>query len=482
MGENKISGGSQANVVQAREVHQLTVNASAESATPRYLRNPAHWPLAGEWDALSAGAHRARPGVDGSRLPPYVSRDIDVALRERIAQGGLILVVGDSTAGKTRAAFEALRDVFPGHRVLVPPVGSSLRQVPDAVERSQSSSVVWLDDLEKYLVPEGLEPEVLTDLAQLGTPIVATMRLKAYETFTSEHDSGIGSQALRVAEVLDLHRLWSDTELAHAANCDDSRILDALAHHGLFGVAEYLAAGPALLQEWRRARSAPGHARGAALVAAAVDLTRTGLRGPWSRALLTELHEHHLADAGGPVLRPESLDAAFAWASRIRYGVTSLLLPAQDDAGGEWWAPFDYLVDQTDSEIPDQIWEASLAYARDDTDLVAIGENAFSAAPLIAERALRPLAENGRRSSTFNLGLLLHRRGSEGEARRWWTVVADSGHGRAALRLALLAARNGELAESREWCTRAITYGPTEVSERATRVLDALAVESQGRI
>ncbi|MBA9050857.1 hypothetical protein [Streptomyces murinus] len=474
MAENEISGGSLGNVVQAREVHQLTINASAETAIPRYLRYPARWPLASGWDALSSGVHKARPGGDGSRIPPYVPRDMDAALRERIARGGLVLVVGDSTAGKTRAAFEAIRTVFPGHRVLAPPIGSSLRHAPDAVERSGLSSVVWLDNLEKYLVPDGLEPEVLADFTQLRTPVVATMRLKAYETFTDEHDSGTGSQVLRAAEIFDLHRLWSDAELSRAAGCGDSRILDALAHHALFGVAEYLAAGPALLQEWRRARSINGHARGAALVAAAVDLARTGLRAPWPRTLLAELHEHHLAAAGGAVLRPESLDAAFAWASRIRYGVTSLLLPAQDDAGGEGWGPFDYLVDQTDSEIPSQAWEAALVHASDDTDLLAISKNAFDAAPQVAERALRPLAVSGLRTSAFNLGFLLNRQGREAEARQWWTVAADRGLGRAALRLALLAARDGALTESREWCMRAISYGPTHISDKATELLNAL--------
>ncbi|MEU7576746.1 hypothetical protein AB0B50_03985 [Streptomyces sp. NPDC041068] len=480
MAENEISGGMQGKVVQAHEIHQLTINAPAEAAVvPRFLRDPASWPLARDWDALSAGVHRARPGGDGCKLPPYVSRDIDAALRERIVDRGLVLVIGDSTAGKTRAAFEAVRNVLPGHRVLAPPVGSSLRQAADAVECSGLSTVVWLDDLEKYLVPECLTPEVLAEFTQLGVPVVATMRLKALETFSDEYENGTGSQVVRSAEVFDLHRLWSNTELSRAADCDDSRIVDAFAHHARFGIAEYVAAGPVLLQEWRRARSIHGHARGSALVATAVDLARTGLRAPWPGSLLTELHEHHLVAAGGAVLRPEPLDAEFAWASRIRYGVASLLLPAQDDSGGDQWAPFEYLVDQTDSEIPSCIWEAAMAHVTDETDLVAISQNALHAhQPDIAERSLRPLAEGGRRISAFNLGFLLHGQGRVEEARQWWIVAADAGLGRAALRLALLAARDGALVESRQWCTRAISLGPDEVLECASRLLDAVDAET----
>ncbi|MEU5161192.1 hypothetical protein AB0G74_16510 [Streptomyces sp. NPDC020875] len=476
MGENEISGGSFTNVVQAGEVRQLTFHIPGQAPVPRFLRDPASWPLASELDALSAGVHRARPAADGGRLPSYVPRDIDAALRERITLGGLVIVLGDSTAGKTRAALEAIRAVLPGHRFLMPPTRTSLRDIPEAVERSQISEVVvWLDDLERFLVQDGLEPEVLADLVRVEIPIVATMRLKAYEIFTGEQDSGIGPQVLRAAEIIDLDRLWSDAELSRAAASEDPRILDALTRHGPFGIAEYLAAGPTLLREWRRARRAHGHARGAALVAAAVDLARTGLRGPWPRALLTELHEHYLAQAGGPVLRPESLDEAFIWASRIRGGVTSLLLPAPCEIPvEERWVPFDYLTDHTDAPIPDQIWEASLVHAEDSADLAAVGQNAVTTAPHIAERAWRTLAASGRPNSTFNLALLLYRRGELTEARRLWIIAATAHHGRAALRLALMTARSGEMAESRDWCTRAIAYGPAEVSERATRLRDAL--------
>ncbi|MEU4493127.1 SEL1-like repeat protein [Streptomyces sp. NPDC023998] len=469
MARNEISGGNQGGpVVQAKTIGSLTI-AAAPGQIPRYLRSPSHWPLAGEWEALKAGAHRARPGEDGSKVPPYVARDVDGVLRERIAEGGLVLVVGDSTAGKTRAAFEAVRAVLPGHRVLAPPVGGSLGPAPDAVERAGAPCVVWLDDLERYLGPDGLEPDVLDDFVRLDVPVVATMRVKPYETFSAERDGGVASQVLPLAEVIDLNRLWSADELARAADCEDSRIVDAFAHHGPYGIAEYVAAGPALLQEWRRAWSANGHPRGAALVAAAVDLARAGLRGPYGNDLLAELHEHHLAAGGGPVLRPEPLDDAFAWAARVRHGVTSLLLPADDDR----WAPFDYLVDHTESEIPAWVWEAAIGHADEDADRFAVGVNAAQHnAWATAERAWLPLADAGSPTATHNLGVLLSRAGRIDEAEIRYRQAMETGLPEAMHSLADLMADTDRTDEAEALYRRAIEAGHAPAAYNLAIMLD----------
>jgi membrane protein implicated in regulation of membrane protease activity len=65
-------------------------------------------------------AHREETGSGGDRVPVYVPRDIDDRLRAELASSGFVLLVGDSTAGKTRAAFEAVRAVLPDHLLIVP--------------------------------------------------------------------------------------------------------------------------------------------------------------------------------------------------------------------------------------------------------------------------------------------------------------------------------------------------------------------------
>ncbi|GGO47103.1 tetratricopeptide repeat protein [Streptomyces lasiicapitis] len=451
MAANHISGGEQRDVIQAQSIGSVTFGAAQAGAPQRYLQDPDRWPLARDWDALAAGAHRARPGKDGSKLPPYVARDIDEELRERVREaaeeGGLVLVVGDSTAGKTRAAFEAIRELLPEYRVLAPPVGARLRPAPEALEAcGHLRCVVWLDDLEQYLGPEGLEPEVLAEFVRLRVPVVATMRLKPYETFSAADEggaaqswAGLGARVLRTAEVVDLDRLWSEGELARAGDCDDSRIADAVVHHGTYGIAEYMAAGPVVMQEWRRARRVCGHARGAALVTAAVDLSRAGLRGPYSRGLLVEVHERCLAEAGGSVLRPEGLEEAFAWASGVRLGVTSPLVPM-----AEGWSAFDYLVDGTESAVPDWVRETALAHAAGDDDRSAIATSAYRGGALhVAEAAVRPLADKGDTRAACNLALVLDKTGRTEEAETLCRHAHEKGQLHATFSLAHLLSRSG---------------------------------------
>jgi hypothetical protein len=92
-------------------------------------------------DPVLLGVHKAasghllagQPGSGdsaGEHVPVYVPRDIDNSLRERLAAGGFVLLVGDSAAGKTRAAFEAMGATLPGHVLIVP---ANRDAVPTAV-------------------------------------------------------------------------------------------------------------------------------------------------------------------------------------------------------------------------------------------------------------------------------------------------------------------------------------------------------------
>ncbi|MER6022966.1 hypothetical protein ABT141_33340, partial [Streptomyces anulatus] len=100
---NEISGGRQESVVMAGTITGPITFTTAGKRVPVYLQDPLRWPLASSWDALAAGTHRSRPDDSGDAVPPYVPRDQDLPIRTRLTraanEGGLVLVVGDSTAG-----------------------------------------------------------------------------------------------------------------------------------------------------------------------------------------------------------------------------------------------------------------------------------------------------------------------------------------------------------------------------------------------
>ncbi|MEU4178285.1 tetratricopeptide repeat protein [Streptomyces sp. NPDC026589] len=451
---------------------------TAGKRVPAYLQDPLRWPVVGSWHALAAGTHRSRPDDSGDAVPPYVPRDHDAVIRTRLTraadEGGLVLVVGDSTAGKTRACFEALRAQLPEHRVVAPAGGPDLLTAVEVIGRTAARCVVWLDDLESCLSPDGLEPGLLAELVRLRIPVLATMRHQQFEIFAApETDSGVrtehsrtattGARVLRQLDPVELDRIWSAGELERAGETEDDRIADALAHHGPYGIAEYLAAGPALFQEWHRAARPEGHPRAAALIAAAVDLARTGLRPPYPLDLLTSAHGPYLTAAGGPLLRPEPLDAALTWATRRRHGVTSMLVPTQDP---NTWNVFDYLTDHTHTPVPvpDTTWHIALLHTTDSEDLTRLGLHAHDVEPAIAELCYRRAAEAGDTDGMFNLGILLADTGRTDEAEAAYRQAVEAGHPDAMVNFGVLVAASGRRGEAEAICRQAADAGHSKAT------------------
>src|SRR5215472_5061110 len=281
---------------------------------------------------------------------------------------------------------------MPGHQIFSPPHGADLRRLPDSLASRPGKYVLWLDDLEGYLGRDGLQPDLLSALLRLGLTVVATLRDGFREMFWPQAErraagsgdlearrhSHSGSHVLDMAELVEVPRIWSATELERASWEEDPRLADAVKHHGKYGISEYPAAGPELWQEWRQAMRAGGNPRGAALVAAAIDLARTGLKEPFSVQLLEEVHEHYLAAAGGRALRPEPLTEAWEWVHTIRYGVTSLLVPGP---GASEWRAFDYLTDSAFRDarlqIPEYTWLTAIDRSRDDDEKYEVGWQAL---------------------------------------------------------------------------------------------------------
>jgi tetratricopeptide (TPR) repeat protein len=346
----------------------------------------------------AAVAEPAAPGTVGGwttvdSVPAYVPRDIDGELRRCLAGNAFVVIVGDSLAGKSRAAYEALRAALPNHTLVAPNSRDALPHALGAA-RTERRCVLWLNDLEMYLGPGGLTRAAVASVLAAGRGhrvILATLRAVEADRLTAEVTGADDLQrqvrrqareALEQAHRIRLARLFTDSERARArAHVADPRIGDALNAAADFGIAEYLAAGPDLLSDWENAWSPntdpdlPSHPRAAALVAAAIDIRCTGYASPMPRALLDRLHLPYLAERGGPRLVPESLESAWEWATRPRRVTTALLQPVGDNSVN----PFDYLVDVVqrrrppDHHVPETvIQEALLACSAVDADSMAV--------------------------------------------------------------------------------------------------------------
>jgi len=335
--------------------------------------------------ARAAEAHSGRPTVEED-VPDYVPRDIDDDLHRRLEAGGFVLLVGDSTAGKSRAGFEAMRDTLANHLLIKPGNREAAIAAVKIADRCQRC-VLWLDELERYLGTGGLTADQLGSLlagaGRRHRVIIATIRAAELARITADSSSedDAARQALRdTRQVIDqAHKIlvlrpFSPAELHRAnAHSRDPRMAEALRHADTYGVAEYLAAAPQMLEEWRNARnSVEGpHARGAALDSAAVDIRRAGYISAIPREVLEAVHQHYL-DAR---TRREPLAEAWAWATRPAHASTALLEARTEKDPVE---VFDYLVDSTQRHaepsrhVPEPVVRAAIdAAAPADADSLA---------------------------------------------------------------------------------------------------------------
>ncbi|MET8857644.1 tetratricopeptide repeat protein [Streptomyces sp. NPDC004579] len=323
-------------------------------------------------DPISLGVHPAaslrHPGRRAERVPAFVERDRFDDVVRRIRQGGFVLIVGASTAGKSRLAYEAMRVAVPDFLLLQARPAEDLQALSLAVGAARRC-VVWLDEFDQFLRAGGITVEMVNTM--LSRPerqvvLLASMRSKEYDRYSARQRDVTDAATwragrevlLHAGEPVELDRLWSPQEIGRVQGVDrDPQLKAAAQASDRFGVAEVLAAGPELHNDWMHAWQANEHPRGAALVAAAVDCRRMGLHRPVGTSLLVPMHEMYLAARGGAVLRPEPLEDALAWATAPVQGASSLLLPDR-----EGYLAFDYLIDLPGlSAIPESSWDALLA-------------------------------------------------------------------------------------------------------------------------
>ena len=327
-------------------------------------------------------------------MPPYIPRDIDAQLDSAITRGRLILLKGDSTAGKSRAAYEAMRRMPSDKFLLVPRERDSLRVLVDGGLEFRNT-VIWLNDLDRYLGPRGLDVHLLQSLTGAGTQGVvalATMRDSEFGKRQSEHGAEREeNDLLEQADLIELQLLWSESECERAAEYSwDPRIREALSHSEEYGVAEYLSNGPALWLRWKTARapSNPDHV-GSAIVAAALDCRRAGFIRPVPESLLQDLYTAYLIRPRDSQRRTSAFQAGLSWATTDYRDITALLTPETDG-----YRSFDYILDKLQADpysqpVPDAVWKAVLAAIQPE-DAWAVGMEAYWAGRLtFSEEAFR---------------------------------------------------------------------------------------------
>ncbi|MGH3924480.1 MAG: tetratricopeptide repeat protein, partial [Pseudonocardiaceae bacterium] len=367
-------------------------------------------------------------------LPRDKDSDLDAALAEA-REGGrrIVLVVGDSAAGKTRSACEGTRKdpVLRGWRLVVPLPDGGLSWLANA-DLGWQDTVIWLDDLDKY-IGRGLDPgtvrRLLGDAASVV--VVATMRTSQLQARQTELADPAWEFLIDDAQVnrVDLDAALSDHELNAAhAQISDTALLSAL-DTGV-GLGEWLVAGPELMRKL-------GNGRGLSRVLADTVIAwyRTGLQQPlpmddarqlWIEVLSPRERQRLLSRT--PTDQEALFQEASAWvcAPIIDRDLYEQALVSKSTQG---YVVHDYVVDHIvrDSQrlaVPDPIWRHALRVATVSPEAIhrpermwevgiaAYQERAFDH----AMTAMGTLAHSGDADALYNVGALLGQLGRSEEA------------------------------------------------------------------
>ncbi|MFG2088922.1 MULTISPECIES: tetratricopeptide repeat protein [unclassified Spirillospora] len=398
-------------------------------------------------DPFDLEVHRAivvEPDRDVPPLPRYVPRPHDEVLRDRVraASAGrstTAMLVGESSTGKTRAAWEAVQELPEPWTLWHPTDPDRLLGGLDAVA---PHTVIWLNDAQNLLLTpgDGLGEKAAAGLRTLVRDpdrgpvlILGTIWPEPWYRLTTPAVTADGSDPHAQARALlrggdiSVPAVFSERDLQalRLFAREDARLAEAAARAADGRVPQFLAGAPALLERYR---NAPPPVR--ALIDAAIDARRLGHGVDLPRALLAHAAAGYLSDAQRDGLPEDWADAAFGHASTPLHGIRGPLSRVSSPADGvETFRLADYL-EQTGLGTrhallpPARLWEAIIDHA-EPGELAWVADAARNRGLL--ELAVRLYARSGGPLWQFKVSNLLRSAGRNEESAAWCLAAARAG-------------------------------------------------------
>jgi transcriptional regulator with XRE-family HTH domain len=299
----------------------------------------------GEWAPHDLEVHRAGPGATAAgsdtsaerAWPAYVPREHDRVLAKAVhdtlaGRSRIVVLVGTSSTGKTRACWEAVQPLADqGWRLWHPFDPTRAQAALEQLHRVGPRTVVWLNEAQHYLgdravgeqiaaavhhllvSPEGgpvlvlgtLWPEYATRYTALPTPDGPDPYSRVREL--------LAGRTLPVPDAFDARALAEARTLAE----DGDRLLaDALTRaHGDGRITQDLAGAPELLNRYQHAGPAAK-----AVLQAAMDARRLGVGLHLPQAFLTDAATDYLGQSDYDQLTDDWAEQTYAELALLVHG------------------------------------------------------------------------------------------------------------------------------------------------------------------
>ncbi|MEU4033508.1 helix-turn-helix domain-containing protein [Streptomyces collinus] len=493
------------------EVRPLLDLLTAVSGAPQGPGDPPGKPIA-DWDPHDLEVHPAAgaptrsgryngPGGAIGRewralLPSYVCREHDeelLAVVDAAAQGRtrMVVLVGSSSTGKTRACWEAVQPLAEcGWRLWHPFDPTRAEAVLDGIERVGPRTVVWLNEAQHYLGAGGGLGEriaaslhaLLTDPARGPVIVLGTLWPEYATTYTALPRPDAEDRHPRVRELLAGRQIalpdsFDSVALADAkalAAAGDRQLAHALEHMGEGRLAQFLAGAPELVRRYETA-SPPARA----LLRAAMDARRLHVGLHLSVPFLEHAATDYLTRDEYDTLDDNWLEHALVEVTQAVHGNLAPLRrirsrPAQPLQGsaapGPAYRLADYL-EQHGQEIrkrvcpPASFWEAAHHYLTQ-PDITRLARAAdMRHRTYWAYHLWQKAAHAGSTEALTQLARLREEVGDRGEAERLARQAADAGDTEGLTQLAEMREIAGDREGADQLARQAADAGSTEASD-----------------
>ncbi|MGC4744778.1 hypothetical protein ACLQ28_03805 [Micromonospora sp. DT201] len=458
-----------------------------------------------------------------ARLPIYIRRQHDGDLEKVVdlalaGQSEIAVLLGNSSTGKTRSAWEQIQRLPTPWRLWHPAFPDELLAKLSGIT---PHTVLWLNELHRYICTDDIRRdetiagrllEMLRDSSRAPVLILGTLwheyRLRVAPA-ESLNDVRPQVRALVSEHFIPVPETFGQTELQLLADAasQDPRLAEAQTKAEQGHITQYLAGGPAQVERYL---TADPSAR--AVLHAAMDARRLGWGPTLPTAFLVHAAQAYLTELQQDNLPGDWFDRALGYLLPMCRGARGPLsrVRAEPRAASEaGYKLVDYLEQygkQNRSELcpPDQFWLAALcgdvasrdqaamaraAYERDRIEAAhqlasaaAAGGNAAGVAAFAAlidrdedrEAALpyfRRAAENGDARSQVTVGVWHEDKGEWDTAEAWYARANDGKNPLALVGLASLESLRGHPEKAEQLYEQALSAGGAKAVEHQARHL-----------